>query len=190
MADTRMLVPVAHLAKLFNLTERRCQQLAADGIIPKSERGKYHLVESVIGYVKFLQERAYGKSETLRDSHSERTRLIMHKANLAELEHAERTGALISAEGVYSQDFQIGHILKTNLLSIADRVSAVLAAETCAAACHKVIYDEVNESLLAAVENMHCTDAELTDMDITRRAAAESLNAAAEFDADHIEGEG
>ena len=39
--------PVSTIAKLFNLTERRVQQLASEGVIPKPERGKYDLVASV-----------------------------------------------------------------------------------------------------------------------------------------------
>jgi phage terminase Nu1 subunit (DNA packaging protein) len=50
-------VPVSTLAKLFNLTSVRVQQLAADGVIYKSGRGQYDLWTSVKGYIKFLQER-------------------------------------------------------------------------------------------------------------------------------------
>ena len=35
--------PVSTIAKLLMLTERRVQQLTADGVIPKPERGRYEL---------------------------------------------------------------------------------------------------------------------------------------------------
>ena len=46
---------IVAISKLLKLTERRVQQLAKDGIIPKAERGKYDLVGSVHGYVDFLK---------------------------------------------------------------------------------------------------------------------------------------
>jgi hypothetical protein len=48
--------PVAVIARLLDLTERRVQQLAREGIIPPAarsgnERGRYDLVGAVRGYV-------------------------------------------------------------------------------------------------------------------------------------------
>ncbi len=69
MAESGPTVPVGTLAKLFDLTERRVQQLARDGIIPKATRGQYPLIESVRGYVRFLQERAQGEGPgNIKDS--------------------------------------------------------------------------------------------------------------------------
>ena len=39
----------------------RGRELVAEGIIPRVERGKYDLIRSVRGYVKYLQERAEGR---------------------------------------------------------------------------------------------------------------------------------
>ena len=52
---------IVAISKLLKLTERRVQQLAKDGIIPKAERGKYDLVSSVHGYVDFLKAKAGGE---------------------------------------------------------------------------------------------------------------------------------
>lgn len=56
--------PASTIAKLFNLTERRVQQLSKEGVIPKAERGKYELIGAVQGYVRYLQERSQGRSTT------------------------------------------------------------------------------------------------------------------------------
>ena len=45
----QILHKVAVIARFLNLTERRVQQLARDGIIPKAEKGKYDLVRCVAG---------------------------------------------------------------------------------------------------------------------------------------------
>jgi hypothetical protein len=48
--------PGAVIARLLNITERRLQQLAREGIVPKSSRGKYPLAGCIRGYIRFLQE--------------------------------------------------------------------------------------------------------------------------------------
>ena len=52
--------PVSTIAKLLMLTERRVQQLTADGVIPKPERGRYELIPAVQGYIKYLRARTLG----------------------------------------------------------------------------------------------------------------------------------
>ncbi len=52
---------ITAISKLLKLTERRIQQLAKDNIIPKAERGKYDLINSVHGYIDFLKAKAGGE---------------------------------------------------------------------------------------------------------------------------------
>lgn len=51
-----MLVSVHEVAKKMGLKIRRVQQLAKAGIIPKDERGKYHLIDCLSQYVLYLGE--------------------------------------------------------------------------------------------------------------------------------------
>jgi phage terminase Nu1 subunit (DNA packaging protein) len=84
--------PVDAIAKLLNLTPRRIRQLVAEGIIPRVERGKYDLIRSVRGYVKYLQERAEGRGVEPSGLHEERMRLLTAQAEHKELEVARCTG--------------------------------------------------------------------------------------------------
>lgn len=43
------------IARLLNITERRLQQLAREGIVPKAAHGKYPLAGCVRGYIMYLQ---------------------------------------------------------------------------------------------------------------------------------------
>src|SRR5690554_4944951 len=52
------LYPAEVVSRLLNLTERRLQQLAREGIIPKAAHGKYPLVQCVQGYIRYLQQLA------------------------------------------------------------------------------------------------------------------------------------
>jgi phage terminase Nu1 subunit (DNA packaging protein) len=85
---TTPLYPVGTVAKLFNLSERRVQQLASQGVIPKPEKGQYNLLAAMRGYVLFLQQR--GERQPLARSESaalERMRLRLMTAQVDRLEH-------------------------------------------------------------------------------------------------------
>lgn len=90
-------VDVTMLARLLNLTPRRIQQLAAEGVIPKDERGKYLLIPAVQQYVKYLQEKVGGGSG-VADLSSQRARLAKEQADKIERENAVRNGQLIPAD--------------------------------------------------------------------------------------------
>lgn len=51
-------VSLNDIAKLLMMTPRHIQRLAQKGTIPVSTKGKYSLVESVQGYIKYLKEQA------------------------------------------------------------------------------------------------------------------------------------
>jgi phage terminase Nu1 subunit (DNA packaging protein) len=107
--------PVSTIAKLFDLTERRVQQLASEGIIPKSTQGKYKLVPSVQGYIKYLRERSVGKDSPTNETHNERQRLLKIQANKLEFEMA-----------VMSKDFLPKEYVKNSLFNIVTRCRSVL----------------------------------------------------------------
>lgn len=93
-------VPVATVAKMLNLTPRRVQQLAAEGVLPKPSRGRYDLAGCVRAYITSLQEqvRRAGVPGTSRQEPGvadadRRERLA--RAALAEMKAAEMRGASV-----------------------------------------------------------------------------------------------
>ncbi len=115
--------PVSTIAKLFNLTERRVQQLAKDDIIPKPDKGKYDLVGCVRGYIQYLQERALGKEALPVDAHQERTRLLKAQADKAELEVKTLMNTLIPAEEVEVTWSGLITRFRSRMLSIPTRAA-------------------------------------------------------------------
>ena len=94
-------VPVATLAKLFNLTERRVQQLVREGILPKPEKGRYDLIACVQAYIKYLQDRATGRGDIEpQDTYAERARLLKAQADKTELEVKAMNGELVATDQV------------------------------------------------------------------------------------------
>jgi phage terminase Nu1 subunit (DNA packaging protein) len=95
------MVPVEAVAALFNLSARRIQQLAKEGVIPKAERGQYNLAGSVRGYIAFLQKsidaaKAKSAQPVIVDLQRERARKTAAEAELAELEVAKARGEWVA----------------------------------------------------------------------------------------------
>ncbi len=117
------LYPVSTIAKLFDITERRVQQLAKDGVIPKPEKGKYELVASVRGYIKYLQERAYGKEISHSDAHFEKTRLLKAQADIAEIELKKLRRKLIAVDDVELEWASLVMAFRSRLLAFPNKAA-------------------------------------------------------------------
>ncbi len=79
-------VKVAVLSRLFGVTERRVQQLAAAGVVIKSGRGTYDLAKSIHGYIQYLQAQIDGRPsvDVAQRIAGERYRAIKHANDLKE----------------------------------------------------------------------------------------------------------
>ncbi|MFM2089681.1 MAG: putative terminase small subunit, Nu1 [Planctomycetota bacterium] len=95
--STAPTYPVDTIAKLLLLTPRRVQQLSADGVIPRAERGRYELAPAVQGYIRFLQERHLGAEgddggdATLA---AEKLKKLAAERQMKEMERDEMAGTL------------------------------------------------------------------------------------------------
>ena len=69
------------------------------------------------------------------------------RAKLAQLEYQERRGDLISKDEVQVATFNQFRQFRDGILNIADRVAAMVAAETEPAQCHKILADEFRKAL-------------------------------------------
>ena len=109
----QQLYPVTTISNLFNMTDRRVQQLAKEGIIPKADRGKYDLIACVKSYIIYLQENSvYNGTFDLR---GERARLTKEQADSQQLKNsiAKKEVAPIS-------------IIEFALSNLAQQVSSIL----------------------------------------------------------------
>jgi hypothetical protein len=89
--------PLGVIARLLLLSERRVQQLSAEGVIPRAERGRYELAPAVQGYLRYLRDRSLGADgvdTALDTSGAAKLRLLQARARVAELE-AERLGGTL-----------------------------------------------------------------------------------------------
>jgi phage terminase Nu1 subunit (DNA packaging protein) len=139
--------PIAVIARLLDLSERRIQQLSREGVIPKAERGQYDLVAAVRGYVAYLRDLAVKAQAGAPDFGAERARLIKAKADLAEMEADGRRGDLLPAEAVEAAWTSVLARLRSRLLVLPDRLAPLCHEETTIAGVRDQIRKAVREAL-------------------------------------------
>jgi phage terminase Nu1 subunit (DNA packaging protein) len=142
-------VSVQVIARLLMISERRVQQLANEGVIPRTESRRYNLEESVQAYIQFLQGKNVGRAmaDEQIDFHEEKARLTKIQADKAQLELDEMARSLVKADDVSRQWYNAVADCKGRLLSIPSKAAPIVAAETSAGACKKIIDDLVFEAL-------------------------------------------
>ena len=107
--DTKGMYKVDVIAELFGVSVRRIQQLTQDGVISTTETKegrRYDLVPTIQRYVKYLSDKAYGKSKSEAEAKLKEQKLkaeIALKESQGEL-HKLRTeiaaGSYVSVEEV------------------------------------------------------------------------------------------
>ncbi len=146
--------PVGTIAKLLMLTDRRVQQLTAEGVIPKAERGRYELAPAVQGYIRFLQERVAGNASQVGDIgyHREKARKIKFEADIAEIEAAKRRGdAIDAAEVKRAWQLILGEV-RANLLNNTPARIAALVIGRDEAEIKRIVREEIGLAMKAASE--------------------------------------
>jgi phage terminase Nu1 subunit (DNA packaging protein) len=147
-------VPVGTLAKLFNLTDIRVQQLAKMGVCVKAERGRYDLWASVKGYIKYLQERAVGRGPEGGggegdDYQKHRARLYKARADKEEIQASLLAGKAHDAAIIEKVWGDMLANAKTRIMAIptkaAGRVQSVLPLPQVEALLREPCMEALNE---------------------------------------------
>lgn len=121
MSSNEPTYPANFYARLFGVTERRVQQLAKEGHIPKAGRGEYPLLGTVKGYVAFLQEslRGGGESKDTRTAlQEEKVKLTRAQREKIDIEIDKVTGELIPQDEYYLE-------LSTTLKTVSATLSSL-----------------------------------------------------------------
>jgi phage terminase Nu1 subunit (DNA packaging protein) len=180
--------PLAVIAKLLDLSERRVQQLSREGVIPKATRGQYDLIGSVRGYVRYLRDQAVQAQAGAPDYAVERARFIRARADLAEMEAAHKRGSVIDAVDVEAAWIAVLALLRTRLLSLPDRLAPQVFEQATVPDTRSLIRAAIREVLEdLAQPDVQITEAHpepdgLSDPDADGQIGAEGADAAAGAD--------
>lgn len=145
--------PVATIAKLLLLSDRRVQQLTKEGVIPKAERGRYELAPAVQGYIRFLQERSLRSDSSPIDYHMEKARLTKAQADSAEIEAAKARQDVASVKQIEKNLAGLFAEVRTNIRNIPDRVVSSLIGMTDEREFKNILAREIDLALDALAES-------------------------------------
>lgn len=137
--------PLGTIAKLLDLSNRRVQQLSKEGIIPKTERGRYELVPAVRGYIRYLKERSINPGVVSFDE--VRARKTAAEAEMAELELLQRKGDLIPMQQVVDTWLELIASCRSKMLSMPAKLAPVVAVEDNPAVCKQIVEEQMMEAL-------------------------------------------
>ena len=137
---------VSTIAKLLNLSERRVQQLSKDGVIPSPEKGKYDLVRSVQGYVKYMQGLISGRNLTI-DSVSEKARLIKNQADRTEIELQVLRSKYIPADQTALAWSDLVLSFRAHMLAIPAKLALICSRHNSAAKVEHILQEEIHDAL-------------------------------------------
>lgn len=163
MADAttgKNLVKVEIIAKIFQVTVRRVQQLTQEGIIQTEEitegsrkLRRYDLMPTIMQYIKYLSDKANGKEQKASFSDKEEEKLQAEvdikkaKAKIAQLELDELEGRMHSAEDVEAMTTDLCLAVRSALLSMPGQLSVDVTEAESAAEASEIIKGAVNDIL-------------------------------------------
>lgn len=163
MADAmagKNLQKVEIIAKLFQVTVRRIQQLTQEGVLSTVEvtennrkLRRYDLMPTIQAYIKYLSDKAYGRDQKESVSNKEEEKLQAEvdikkaKAKIAQLELDELEGRMHSAEDVEAMTTDLCLAVRSALLSMPGQLAIDVAEVTDAAEISEIIKSTVNDIL-------------------------------------------
>lgn len=133
------------IAKLLNLSERRVQQLATDGIIPKGFKGQYDLIGCIRGYTLYLQKQL--TQSDFRDLKEEKTRLVKYQADKAQIDLAIVQGDAVLITDIEKQISDMISIVRARLLTLPNKLAPVVSVESEVNVVENIIKDGICEAL-------------------------------------------
>ena len=145
MAD---LIAAEALANLLLLTPRRVRQLTAEGVIPKTERGRYDLEPAVQGYIRYLKR---GGDASQGDQYNvARARLTTSKADIEELKRQKMEGELVPVYQVVPVWTFAMAALRSRLLSIPSKIAHRIRQCANEVEAQALVKREIEGAMLAA----------------------------------------
>jgi hypothetical protein len=140
MSPPDYFVRTRQLGTILGLTERRISDLVKLGVLPSATPKGYRLIPCVTGYIAFLKK----DKGTISD---EKVKLLVAKRQLLEMDVRQRQGELIEKFQADQDAFTFARRCRDVLLSIPDRTSGLLAAESDQWKVYQMLEKEIHQVL-------------------------------------------
>ena len=150
------IIKGVQLAVILGLSERHIRRLANENVIKKNGQGKYLFLESVHGYLEYM-ELKNGTDIDLKDEKiKEETKKIKKDIELKSLRISELKSQLHSAENVKKVMNNMLANIRGKLLALSNKLApSVIACDNLGE-----IQDIIHTNILVALEELSNYDAE------------------------------
>lgn len=142
-------VSVSELAAVLGLSANRIYQMTMDGILQKTGRGRFCLVDSVQRYVGFITKEPVTEDEQKMEKarRMAEVQLKASKAKIVGLEADELQGKMHRSEDVEAMTADLLYAVRGALIALPGRLAVDVAQAGTAAEASEVIRQEVNKVL-------------------------------------------
>lgn len=137
------------IAKLFDVTPRRIQQLTKEGVIVATKEGnayKYDLLPTIQRYIKYLSDKANGRDKKDEKTDQEKARaeadLKRAKADMAEIQLKELKGKMHRSEDVETLTSDLVYTIRSMIIALPGRLAVDVAAVSTAPEASELIRAE------------------------------------------------
>lgn len=144
MDDIRPIT-VGEFAQIVGLTVRRIQQLSAEGLIPKTDKGKYDIAAAFPAYINHVKAQNSNSAETGYERH--RARKMRAMAESAEIDLRKKKGELVEIEAIASQVKDEYVYVRQKLLGIPSKAALQLSSITDPVQIQAKLSDLINDAL-------------------------------------------
>lgn len=144
--DTQTTTAI-ELGKLFDVSDRHIRDLVAEGYVVRTERGKYMLVESIKGYIRYLEEKNNAPADLKEEKLKEEITRIKKDTELKKLKIMELKNNLHSADVVREVMTSMLTNMKGKLLSISNKLAPQIIGMENLGEIQDTIHTEILESL-------------------------------------------
>ena len=145
--SNRATYSVGIIARLLVLTERQVQNLAAQGVLPKAERGRYELASVVQAYVRYLRGQTLSPDGETNDIGPLKARLIKARARVAEAEADQLDSTLLQRSQVEAAWGEMVSNMRARLLGIPNKCAALAQTAPSLTEASAAITAAVHEAL-------------------------------------------
>jgi hypothetical protein len=147
LVKENQIIKANELAKLLGITDRHLRNLASEGIIKKTEKGKYLFWENVLGYIEYIESKNDVDLNLKDEKIKEEIKRIKKDVELKDLKIKETKNQLHLASIVEKVMTDMLMNIKGKLLSISSKVAPAVIAADNLGEIQDVIQDEIFEVL-------------------------------------------
>ena len=145
------------IAMLVGVTGRQIRKLCAAGVLPPAVRGQHPLADTVQAWTKHREAAAVGPGGGAgKEFQDARVRWMRSRAAIAEREEARSRGELLPAADVRETWIAAGHLIKTRILIVPQKLGGRFGAKVAEAArefLHEALADIAATKVIAKVKS-------------------------------------